>query len=75
MKSLIEISNLSYEYPETSLFFHENNFRLQINTFKLFQGEIVGIVGNSGSGKSTFIKLLAGILTPTLNKIIYDFNG
>ena len=40
--------------------------RLRIN-----EGESVGIVGSVGSGKSTFLKLLAGVLTPTSGSICY----
>lgn len=34
-------------------------------TFNIEQGEIVGIIGKNGSGKSTILKLITGILTPT----------
>lgn len=34
-------------------------------SFQIEQGEIVGIIGKNGSGKSTILKLITGILTPT----------
>ncbi len=34
-------------------------------SFKIEQGEIIGIIGKNGSGKSTILKLITGILTPT----------
>ena len=38
-------------------------------SFKIEQGEIVGIIGKNGSGKSTILKLITGILTPTAGTI------
>lgn len=42
-------------------------------TFEIAQGEIVGYLGPNGAGKSTTIKMLAGILVPTLGEI--EVNG
>lgn len=38
-------------------------------SFRIEQGEIVGIIGKNGSGKSTILKLITGILTPTEGSI------
>ncbi len=35
-------------------------------------GEILGLVGENGAGKSTFIKILSGIYTPTAGRILFD---
>ncbi|WP_077613164.1 ABC transporter ATP-binding protein [Clostridium sp. Marseille-P2415] len=43
------------------------NFNLKINP-----GEIIGIVGKNGSGKSTIIRLLAGLCTPECGNITID---
>ncbi|MDD2822987.1 MAG: ABC transporter ATP-binding protein [Candidatus Daviesbacteria bacterium] len=39
-------------------------------TFNIFQGETVGIIGKNGAGKSTALKLIAGVTTPTRGKVI-----
>ena len=59
----IEVDNLSFRYEINGA-----------NIFSKFfcyikQGEHVGIIGESGRGKSTFIKLLSGILNPTGGEI------
>ena len=44
-----------------------NNISLEIN-----DGEIVGYIGSNGAGKSTSIKMMCGILTPTSGKVLID---
>jgi len=41
-------------------------------SFKVYDGEFLGIVGRNGSGKSTLLKLLSKIYTPTKGKIEID---
>ena len=41
-------------------------------SFKVYDGEFLGIVGRNGSGKSTLLKLLSQIYTPTKGKIKID---
>ena len=40
-------------------------------SFKVYDGEFLGIVGRNGSGKSTLLKLLSKIYTPTKGKIVH----
>ena len=40
--------------------------------FQLLPGELVGLVGKSGEGKSSFLKILAGIINPTEGKLYFD---
>ena len=42
--------------------------------FTLQQGEIVAILGKSGSGKSTFLRVLAGLTPPTEGRVAYRGN-
>ena len=39
--------------------------------FSLFEGEIVAILGKSGSGRSTFLRVLAGLTPPTEGRVAY----
>ncbi len=64
MKPIIECRSLSKKYGE---FYALNNL-----TLSLGRGEIVGLLGPNGSGKSTLIKLVNGLLTPTLGDILID---
>lgn len=50
----------------------ESNLILDIPTFKIRAGEHIGIQGNSGSGKTTFLNLLAGILNADSGSIVFD---
>lgn len=41
-------------------------------SFTVYKGEVVGIIGTNGSGKSTILKIISGVLTPTKGKVIVD---
>lgn len=41
-------------------------------SFEIPEGEIVGYIGSNGAGKSTTIKMMCGILTPTSGKVLID---
>ncbi|GAA0777160.1 ABC transporter ATP-binding protein [Clostridium subterminale] len=51
----IELKNLSYSYNG------KNNMVLRNINTTITKGELVGVVGENGSGKSTFIKLICGL--------------
>ena len=40
--------------------------------FKVEQGDVVGIIGKNGAGKSTFLRLSAGILSPDTGTVAID---
>lgn len=41
-------------------------------SFRVYPGEIVGIIGTNGSGKSTLLKIVSGALSPTSGKVVVD---
>lgn len=62
----LTISNVSLHYKTNK----QNKFSaLQDITATVFEGEMVGLVGGNGAGKSTFLKLAAGILEPDLGNL------
>lgn len=54
---MIEIQDLRFSYPE-------GLFRFELSELKIGSGEICGITGPSGFGKTTLLSLIAGILQP-----------
>ena len=60
----IEIKELSFSYDSKPFI---DNLDLKID-----DGEMVGIIGNTGCGKSTFVRLIAGLLKSDSGKIIID---
>lgn len=76
MKKLIEVKNLSKEFPIKKGFFNKQIGAIHaVNhiSFDIYKGETLGIVGESGCGKSTTGRCLLGLEKPTSGEII--FNG
>ena len=65
MESIIETENLSKSFKRGS----NTLFAVKNVNFTLEEGDFVNIIGRSGSGKSTFLNLLSGLLKPTEGKI------
>ena len=59
----IQFSNVSFNYQGSS-----EQILKDVN-LKIFKGDKIGIVGSSGSGKSTFLNILMGFLTPVNGNI------
>lgn len=65
----IKIENLSYTYMTKTPF--EKKALININC-EFYDGEFIVLIGHTGSGKSTLIQHLNGLLKPTEGKIIVD---
>ena len=61
-ETVAEVHDLTKEYGKTRALIDVN--------LSLRRGEILGLVGDNGSGKSTFLKLLAGQIFPTKGEVI-----
>lgn len=67
--SVIEVKNLSFTYGVGTPFEKNavNNVSLNIE-----KGEFIGIIGHTGSGKSTFIQMLNGLIQPTSGHVLLN---
>ncbi|MBR3921188.1 MAG: ATP-binding cassette domain-containing protein, partial [Oscillospiraceae bacterium] len=67
--AIIKTEDLTYVYSAGTPFEKKaiDNLNIEIE-----EGELVGIIGHTGSGKSTFIQHLNGLLKPTSGKIYID---
>ena len=67
MKSIIEVKDLSFRYKEDQEYYDVNRV-----TFHVKRGEWLSIVGHNGSGKSTTIRLIDGLLEAESGEIWID---
>ncbi len=66
---MIKLENVSYTYMQGGSFEKKalDNVSLEIKS-----GEFIGIIGHTGSGKSTMIQMLNGLIKPSLGRVIID---
>ncbi len=69
MNPILEIKNLSYIYSIGTPFEHK---ALDNVSFSVNRGEFIGIIGHTGSGKSTLMQQLNGLLKPTSGSVLLD---
>ena len=67
MKSIIDVKNLSFRYKE-----NQEHYDVKDITFHVKRGEWLSIVGHNGSGKSTTIRLIDGLLEAESGEIVID---
>jgi len=63
--SKIIFKNVNFSYDDKNVIFKNLNFEIKI-------GEKIGILGRSGTGKTTFVDLLVGLLNPQSGTVNYD---
>ena len=68
-ENIIEVKDLSYVYAKGTTYEQRalNNVRISVK-----KGEILGIIGHTGSGKSTLMQMLNRLLEPDSGQIIFD---
>ena len=69
MEPILEVKNISYIYSAGTPFEHR---ALENVSFSLHRGEFVGVIGHTGSGKSTLMQQLNGLLKPTSGSVLLD---
>ncbi|MBF9650426.1 energy-coupling factor ABC transporter ATP-binding protein [Streptococcus pseudopneumoniae] len=65
MKSIIDVKNLSFRYKESQEYYDVKDI-----TFHVKRGEWLSIVGHNGSGKSTTVRLIDGLLEAESGEIV-----
>lgn len=64
-KVIIKLQNVNLSYfKKMGLWSFEHNKILRDLSFEIYKGETVGIIGRNGAGKSSLLRLLAGIVEP-----------
>jgi len=69
LKPILEVKNLTYIYSAGTPFEHK---ALDDISFSVERGEFIGIIGHTGSGKSTLMQQLNGLLKPTSGTVLLD---
>ena len=69
MEPILQVQNLNYIYSAGTPFEHQ---ALQDVSFSVSRGEFIGIIGHTGSGKSTLMQHLNGLLKPTSGSILLE---
>lgn len=69
MNPILEVKDLTYIYSAGTPFQHK---ALDQVSFSVYPGEFIGIIGHTGSGKSTLMQQLNGLLKPTSGQVLLD---
>ena len=69
MTPILQVKNLHYTYSISTPFAHT---ALENVSFSVMPGEFIGVIGHTGSGKSTLMQHLNGLLKPTSGEILLD---
>ncbi len=67
--SILEVKNLTHTYDGNTPFMND---AVKNVSFSVEKGEILGIIGHTGSGKSTLVQHLNGLLKATSGEVILD---
>ena len=62
----LKLKNIYFKYPK------RNSFVIKNLNFEIRKNDMIGIIGQSGQGKSTLIKIILGLIEPNKGKILID---
>ena len=69
MTPILKTEGLTHRYSVGTPFEHT---AIDAIDLEIPQGQFVGLIGHTGSGKSTFIQHLNGLLRPTAGTVFYE---
>ena len=69
MSKVLELKNLSYVYGTGTPF---EKTAVNYVSLSIEKGEFIGIMGHTGSGKSTLVQMLNGLMKPTSGQVLLD---
>ena len=69
MRPIISVEHLTHTYGVDTPF---QRSAVQDLSCEIYEGELLGVIGHTGSGKSTFIQHLNGLLRPSQGRILLD---
>ena len=69
MEPVLQIKDLSHIYGEQTPFEHVALDKVSLSIYK---GEFVGLIGHTGSGKSTLIQHMNGLLKPSSGQVLFE---
>ncbi len=67
--AILQVKNLTHSYSGNSPFIND---AVKDVSFSIDEGEIIGIIGHTGSGKSTLVQHLNGLLKPTEGNVLFE---
>ncbi len=67
--SILEVKNLTHTYDGNTPYMHD---AVKNVSFSIEKGEVIGIIGHTGSGKSTLVQHLNGLLKASAGEILLD---